>query len=214
MTAAFGTALLGALRALLPRACPGCGAQLGAHTGLCPACRAALRPQVQAHSPLRARPEPHLVTLGPYSGVRRRAVRELKFAQARDLARILGEALATGVPADWNVQAVIPVPLHPDRQRQRGFNQAELLGRALASALAVPCVPALIRTHATAQQARRHAAQREDLHGAFRAHEGFLPSGPVLLIDDVLTTGHTAQACQDALKQAGAPQVYVAVVAR
>ncbi|MXV18747.1 ComF family protein [Deinococcus xianganensis] len=214
MTAAFGTALLGALRALLPRACPGCGAQLGAHAGLCPACRATLRPQVQAHSPLRAHPEPHLVTLGPYSGVRRRAVRELKFAQARDLARILGETLATGVPADWNVQAVIPVPLHPDRQRQRGFNQAELLGRALASALAVPCVPALTRTRATAQQARRHGTQREDLHGAFRAHEGFLPSGPVLLIDDVLTTGHTAQACQDALKQAGAPQVYVAVVAR
>lgn len=59
------------------------------------------------------------MTLGPYSGVRRRAVRELKFAQARDLARILGETLATGVPATWDVQAVIPVPLHPDRQRQR-----------------------------------------------------------------------------------------------
>lgn len=214
MTAAFGTALLGALRTLLPRACPGCGAQLGAHAGLCPACRAALRPQVQAHSPLRAHPEPHLVTLGTYSGVRRRAVRELKFAQARDLARVLGETLATGVPDTWNVQAVIPVPLHPTRQRERGFNQSELLGRALAGALAVPCVPALTRTRAGAQQARRHGAQREDLHGAFRAHEGFLPTGPVLLIDDVLTTGHTARACQDALLQAGAAQVYVAVVAR
>ncbi|GGL07219.1 ComF family protein [Deinococcus radiotolerans] len=214
MTALIGPALLAALRTLLPRACPGCSAQLGPQPGLCPACHAALRPQVQAHSPLRPRPEPHLVTLGPYSGVRRRAVRELKFAQARDLAALLGGALASGVPAEWDVQAVVPVPLHPARQRQRGFNQAELLGRALAGALAVPCVPALTRTRATAQQARRHGAQREDLRGAFRAHEGFLPTGAVLLVDDVLTTGFTALACQDALLQAGAAQVYVAVVAR
>ncbi|MFD1732511.1 double zinc ribbon domain-containing protein [Deinococcus malanensis] len=72
-------------RTLLPRACPGCGQQLGPEAGLCPGCRAALRPQVQVHSPLCSRVEPHLVTLGAYRGVLRRSVRALKY----------------GAPATW-----------------------------------------------------------------------------------------------------------------
>ncbi|PTA67497.1 amidophosphoribosyltransferase [Deinococcus arcticus] len=206
--------MAGLARALLPRPCPGCGAQLGAQAGLCSDCRAALRPQVWAHSPLRPHPAPHLLTLGPYAGVRRRAVRALKFGGARDLAPVLGAALAAGVPPGWEVAAVVPVPLHPARQRERGFNQAEALGRALAEQLGVPCVNALRRTHAGAQQARRRAAEREDLQGAFGRSAAPLPPGPVLLIDDVLTTGRTAWACQEALQAAGVSVVYVAVVAR
>lgn len=208
------SALLGALRALLPRPCPGCGAQLGTQPGLCGPCRAGLRAEVQRHSPLRAHPEPHLLTLGTYSGVRRRAVRALKFGQARDLAGVLGAALAGGVPGGWSVQVVVPVPMHPTRLRERGFNQAELLGQALADTLGVPCVDALRRTRATAQQARRHAADRDVLSGAFQAAPGRVPRGAVLLVDDVLTTGLTARACQDALLSAGASAVYMAVVAR
>jgi ComF family protein len=203
-----------ALRALLPRACPGCGGQLGRAAGLCADCRAALHARVEAHSPLRPQPVPHLVTLGAYRGVNRRVVRTLKFGEARDLAAVLGEALVQGVPAHWDVRAVVPVPLHPARQRQRGFNQAELLGRAVAAGLGVPCVPGLQRTRHTAQQARRHAAQREDLHGAFRARPDALPGGPVLLIDDVFTTGNTLLACQDTLKEAGVTELYAAVIAR
>ncbi len=170
---------------------------------------------MEAHSPLRAQPPvPHLVTLGAYRGVNRRVVRTLKFGEARDLAAVLGEALAGGVPAHWNVQAVVPVPLHPARQRQRGFNQAELLGRAVAAQLGVPCVPGLQRIRHTAQQARRHAAQREDLRGAFRACPDALPGGPILLIDDVFTSGNTMLACQDALNRAGVTDLYAAVIAR
>lgn len=207
-------ALAGWLRRLLPQPCPGCGAQLGAQVGLCAACRAGLHARVDNYSPLRARPQPHLVTLGEYRGVRRCAVRALKFAGARDLAGVLGGALAAGLPAEWTVAAIVPVPLHPSRRRQRGFNQAEVLGRAIAAHMGVPCVDALIRTRATTQQAKQHAAQRDHMHGAFQARPGVLPAGAVLLVDDVLTTGSTLVACQRALQDAGVSDIYAAVIAR
>lgn len=204
-----------ALRALVPRRCPGCDAQLGREAGLCASCRAGLLPRVEAYSPLWARPEGHLVTLGPYRGVTRRAVRALKFGGARDLAGALGGALATGVPAAWNVRAVVPVPLHPARERERGFNQAALLAGVVAASLNVPSVPALRRTRATEQQARKHAHERgSNLAGAFAVGTSPLPPGPVLLLDDVMTTGSTLLACRDALHASGVREVRFAVVAR
>ena len=206
--------LAGLWRTLLPRACPGCGAQLGAEVGLCRSCRGGLHAHVESYSPLRSRPEPHLVSLGRYRGVERRAVRALKFGGARELAGVLGEALAAGVPPQWGVGAVVPVPLHPSRQRQRGYNQAELLGREVGRHLQVPCVDALSRTRATRQQARQHAAGRHEMTGAFTVKAGRLPSGPLPLLDDVMTSGSTLIACRDALSAAGATEIYVAVVAR
>lgn len=206
--------LAGFWRALLPRACPGCGTQLGAEVGLCHACRVGLHVHVESHSPLRPRPEPHLVTLGRYQGVGRRAVRALKFGGARELAGVLGEALAAGVPPQWGVRAVVPVPLHPSRQRQRGYNQAGLLAREVARFLEAPCVDALSRTRATRQQARQHASGRHEMTGAFAVRPGRLPAGPLLLLDDVMTSGSTLLACQDALHAAGATEIYFAVIAR
>ncbi|MEW5935972.1 MAG: ComF family protein, partial [Bacillota bacterium] len=195
--------------------CPGCDGQLGREAGLCGRCRAGLRPRMEMHSPLSSRPQGHLVTLGPYQGVTRRAVRALKFGRARDLAGVLGAALARGIPAGWNVQAVVPVPLHPRRERERGFNQSALLAEVVAVTLGVPCVLALRRTRATAQQARLHATERvTNLAGAFQADPRLLPSGPVLLLDDVMTTGSTLLACRDALHGAGVTRVYFAVLAR
>lgn len=202
------------LRALLPRRCPGCDAQLGREAGLCAGCRAALTPRVEHYSPLSPRPAPHLVTLGRYHGATRRAVRALKFGGARELAGALGEALAAGVPADWQIQAVVPVPLHPRRERERGFNQSALLAGAVAAALGVPAVPALRRIRATRQQARLHAHERAaNLAGAFQADARLLPPGPVLLLDDVITTGSTLLACRDALHGAGVTRVYFAALA-
>ncbi|CAM3428030.1 ComF family protein [Deinococcus deserti] len=202
-------------RTLLPRSCPGCGQQLGPEAGLCSGCRAALKPQVQSHSPLSSRAEPHLVTLGAYRGPLRRSVRALKYSGARDLAGILGGALARGVPPEWRVEAVIPVPLHVSRQRERGFNQSELLACRLAHELGAVCVPkALMRGRQGLSQARQQGAQRQNLHGHFQADLRNLPSGPVLLLDDVLTSGRTLLACRDALQEAGVGELYYAVVAR
>lgn len=204
------------LKALLPRACPGCGAQLGREVGLCPRCRAGLHARLESHSPLiQTSTEPHLLTLGPYRGVLRRSVRALKFGGARDLARPLGQAMAAGIPASWQVQAVIPVPLHPRRLRERGFNQAELLAQVIAAELSAPCLPLLSRTRYTSQQAKKHASERQHLTGAFSV-AGPLPPGALLLIDDVLTTGATLLACRDTLLAAGVQesQLKYAVIAR
>ncbi len=206
--------LAGLWRTLLPRACPGCGAQLGQEVGLCRVCRAALHARVESYSPLRPHPEPHLLSLGRYRGVGRRAVRALKFGGARELAGVLGEALAAGIPANWAIGAVIPVPLHPSRQRQRGYNQAELLASEVARRLDIPSVDALSRIRATRQQARQHAAGRNEMAGAFVVKPGQLPTGPLLLVDDVMTSGSTLLACQEALYAAGASEIFVAVVAR
>lgn len=203
------------LRTLLPRPCPGCGAQLGREVGLCPACRAELRPRLESHSPLAPRPVPHLITLGRYQGIGRRAVRALKYGGVRDLAVPLGQALGRGVPQDkWQIHGVLAVPLHASRQRERGYNQAELLARQISDELQVPFVDILRRTRATSQQAKRHAAERQHaLDGAF-AVQGLVPVGTLLLVDDVLTTGATLLACRDVLLQAGAEELKFAVVAR
>ena len=146
---------------------------------------------------------------------RRRAVRALKYGQAREVAGVLGAALASAVPADWQVVAVIPVPLHPLRERERGFNQAGLLAAALADALAVPYAPAALqRTRRTQQQAKLSGADRQsNVTGAFQADTSQLSEGAVLLVDDVLTTGSTLLACRDALAAQGVSEFYYAVAA-
>jgi ComF family protein len=209
------SALLGFVRVLLPRSCPGCGRQLGAEAGLCGVCRTSLTPRTEWHSPMRPQPEPHLVTLGRYVGPTRRAVRALKFGGAHDLSGVLGQTLARGIPPGWGVSCVVPVPLHTSRQRERGFNQSMLLAEVVGRELGIPAVPAVRRIRATAQQAKLHAADRSaNLVGAFRADAALLPRGPVLLLDDVMTSGATLLACRDALNAAGVHQLYYAVIAR
>lgn len=201
------------LNTLLPRRCPGCSGQLGRSAGLCIACQSALHPQLQSRSPLSNAAAPHLVVLGPYRGVLGRSVKALKYGGSRELAAILGTRLASGVPASWGVQAVSAVPLHPARLNERGFNQAELLGRQVAATLERPYLSALSRQRATGNQAKRHASERLGaLDDAFLAVEG-LPEC-VLLVDDVMTTGSTLLACANALRAAGVQQVYFATVAR
>jgi len=174
------------LNTLLPRRCPGCQGQLGREAGLCTACRSRLNPQLLSHSPLSATVTPHLVVLGTYRGLLGRSVKALKYGRSRDLGSVLGTPLALGVPASWGVQAVTAVPLHPQRLRERGFNQAELIGVQIARQLNVPYLNALSRSRATGHQAGRHAKDRLGaLGGAFVARSG-LPE-TVLLVDDVLT---------------------------
>ncbi|GGQ93545.1 amidophosphoribosyltransferase [Deinococcus ruber] len=176
---------------------------------------AQISPQVQRHSPLSSRATAHLVVLGPYRGVLGRSVRALKYGGAREVAQVLGTRLGEGVPHGWNIQAVTGVPLHESRLRERGFNQAELLGRAAAGVLGVPYLHTLTRQRSTGAQARRHARDRLTALGdsfAVLPHAA-LPER-LLLLDDVMTTGTTLQACADALRAGGAAQVWFAVVAR
>ncbi len=111
----------------------------------------------------------------------------------------------------------MPVPLHPARLAERGYNQAALLGAAAARELGAPLQPrALLRTRNTSQQARLPRAGRlENVAGAFRVRAPALVRGRrIVLVDDVATTGATLAACVAALRESGAVSVTPLVVAR
>lgn len=113
---------------------------------------------------------------------------------------------------------IVPVPLHPEREKARGFNQATVIGHALSRATSIPLDEvSLIRTHHT----NRHRAgmdarqRRETVDDAFRVSYPALIAGErVLLIDDVFTTGATASSCARVLLEAGATEIYVLTIAR
>src|SRR5437016_5360407 len=111
---------------------------------------------------------------------------------------------------------IVPVPLHPTRQRERGFNQASLLAELLTARVSVPCKPVLKRIrYTTTQTALDRAERMENLHNAFRLRRNANVRGlRVLLIDDVLTTGSTLSECARILKRSGAISVYAATAAR
>ena len=128
------------------------------------------------------------------------------------LAQVRMESLSTRRP-----DVVVPVPLHWWRRLGRGYNQSETVARTLAESLGLPCRPTwLVRTRPTSSQVAQSAAARwENVRGAFRARRGVtVRDARILLVDDVLTTGATADAAATALRQAGAAQVVVAVLAR
>ena len=114
-------------------------------------------------------------------------------------------------------QAVVPVPLHPRRRRERGYDQALLLARVLAEHFGCQLVRgALVRTRYTSQQALLPVTQRWDnVRGAFAVAKPKLVEGrSLLLVDDVLTTGMTADECAKVLKKSGAARVQVLALAR
>jgi len=155
---------------------------------------------------------------GLYEGALRAAVLVLKrepFVSSR-LARLLAEARERE-PHDA-ATLVVPVPLHAERERERGFNQAAVLGRVLAERSGLPVDEwSLVRVagserHRAGMDARGRRASVEE---AFAVARPRLVRGErVLLIDDVFTTGATVSACADALRAAGAHEVYVLTVAR
>lgn len=183
---------------------------------MCAACLAKLQPRVENHSMLSAKPTPHLVSLGRHAQVLKRVTHAFKYGSQRELAPVLGGLLASGIPADWNIQAVSAVPMHSRRQRERGYNQAELLAQEVARALGVPYLETLERRWSTRQQAKLSGAQRQhNLDNAFAlATPRYNIPRPLLLVDDVTTTGATLLACREVLKEAGIEPIYYAVLSR
>jgi ComF family protein len=131
------------------------------------------------------------------------------------LALLLAER--AGPEVSREMEMVIPVPLHRRRLRSRGFNQAALLARHLAGAAGLPLeVAALERTGNTRPLAGLDSAERrKEMRGAVRVRlPGVVDGKKVLVVDDVFTTGATAEECCRALKGAGASRAVLAVVAR
>jgi ComF family protein len=152
-----------------------------------------------------------------FEGVVRKAIHELKYRGRTELAMPLAELM---VPA-WGsglfpVECLIPVPLHPRRLRERGYNQAALIAEGLAKRIRLPVsLGALARSRMTEPQTQLRAAQRQtNVAGAFTATSPTVAGRSVMLVDDVCTTGATLQACADALRSAGVERVFAMTLAR
>ena len=152
--------------------------------------------------------------VGAYEGTLRAVIHALKYegrrSLARPLARLMRERGSDLLPG---VDAAVPVPLHPSRRRERGFNQAA----DLAKHLGLPVVPMLCRITPTSAQTTLPAARRHgNVRGAFAAAlgPGPLRGGTVLLVDDVSTTGATLEACARVLKEGGVREVRAITAAR
>jgi len=222
------------LDVLLPGRCLGCGRAGWPFCEACaervtvlgpPGCRRCGRPlEATVDRCADCPPGPVAWARAPflYEGPVRQALMRLKFAGWRSgaaaFAPWMEEALLDEPPLapswrrySWSV--VTWVPLGRRRRRERGFDQAEALARAVARRLGLPVVRLLERVVETGPQARRSGAERrEALRGAFRARAR--PPPWVVLVDDVLTSGATAGECAQALRIAGAVDVGLVTAAR
>jgi ComF family protein len=153
-------------------------------------------------------------------GIVRRVVHEFKYGNQHYLRHLVGRWLDAAF-ADERLRGqsfdlLVPVPLHPARQRERGFNQAAALAEWISARRGIPCRKALERVRYTRTQTAFDRAERmENLHNAFRLRKNMdVRDLRVLLIDDVLTTGATLSECARVLKKEGAAVVYAATAAR
>ncbi|MBI2918279.1 MAG: ComF family protein [Chloroflexi bacterium] len=190
---------------LLPPYCHACGVPLPTR-GICPRCG-------EEPLALHGLRSPYLM-----DGAIRQAIHRLKYNNLKALAPELSALLAdyldtTPLPA----QALVPVPLHPKRERERGYNQAALLARELGKRTGLPVVSGCLqRLRDSPPQARASSAadRRQRVAGAFVCTNDSLRGVQVLLIDDVSTTGATLDACARTLRAAGAASVWGLTLAR
>ncbi len=215
--------------ALLPGSCVLCGADSGA-AALCPPCLGDLPSLPAARCPQCAEATTHgercgrclahppafdgTLALYRYAFPLDRLVHALKYGHQLALARCFGQALAAALPAE-PFDRVVPLPLHPERLRERGFNQAGEIARCLARAARRGSDPdCLERLRATPPQASLPLAERAaNVRRAFGCRRD-LTDESILLVDDVMTSGATLDEAARTLKLHGAATVWVAVIGR
>lgn len=220
---------------LLPWRCAGCGR---AGSPLCDSCAQRVEPMPASCCPRcgngldppRLCPVCHALGDDPlsfarsaavHSGVMRVAIHRLKYegetALAPLLARYLVAALAAPEWREWRAAAIVatPVPLHPRRETERGYNQAALLAQGLCRATGLPFAPHLLeRERETRPQVGLNAAdRRRNVHASFLASPAAAGLS-LLLVDDVFTTGATLRDCARAAREAGAVAVCALTLAR
>lgn len=180
--------------------CMRCGKPVGAEEEFCPECRGGRHEFTQGRG----------VFL--YDEVFRRAIVKYKYGGRRQYGEFFARAMCLYGEKDilrWQPDVVVPVPLHPKKQRARGFNQAAILGELIGEYFGIPFSSELLKkVRSTKSQKKMSAGERRrNLKGAF-AVTAPLFGRTVLIIDDVYTTGSTVDEAARALKRAGAGKVY------
>ena len=219
---------------LLPPTCLLCGAPGENERDLCAGCHAALPRNEHAcqicGTPLvstavlvcgecQLHPPPYDRTFAPllYQPPADYLIKGLKFGGRLAIARLLGEGLGTALQAREvkRPEGIIPVPLHPSRFKERGFNQSLELARPVARCLNVPLLLSSVRRirHTQPQAQLDAAARRSNVQGAFSIHRP-IQFRHVAILDDVITTGSTVAEIADILKKAGVEEIEVWAVAR
>ena len=240
MLGTIGTALLPVIDLIYPPRCPLCGEGMADQTGVCgacwltldipgePACMVCQRPfrdgKAQAASlcaPCLAVPPKHdgIAAATLYNDASRRLVLAFKHGRRIGLTSALGRMMAARLSHLQGEWVIVPVPLHPRRLWSRGFNQSALLAREIARIRREPVeIDTLVRRKHTAPlRGLGKSARARALSGAIRIRAGKgdrIRGRQIILVDDVLTSGATSNACVSTLKNAGASKVIVACFAR
>jgi len=202
--------------------CDGCLMDIAQNRPACPRCALPLEAtqnnanvcgQCLQHPPI----YDHSYALAIYEPPIDRLIQHLKFNNKLNYARLLGMLMAAEITRNSGERpdVIIPVPLHPQRLRQRGFNQALEIARPIAQQLTIPLNnTSCVRIKATTEQSSLSARQRIDnIKGAF-ALRADISAQHVVIIDDVMTTGNTVSELARVIKQAGANRVDVWLCAR
>ncbi|WP_228243921.1 ComF family protein [Porphyrobacter sp. GA68] len=199
---------------IYPPRCPACGAGIGGQNGLCLGCWGSLEvPDAGAADP------GEVIAATIYCDVSRKLILSFKHGRKFALAPLLARLIAARLSEPRPDRLIVPVPLHPLRLWQRGYNQSALLARELARlGHGTLLVDGLQRVRHTPSLDRRSAQQRDALlAGAIDTspkRRCLIEGRNILLIDDVLTSGATTRACTAALRQSGASSVSIACFAR
>ncbi len=240
MWTSFRRTLAASIDLLLPPVCLLCGQSLPADhnaQAFCQDCLASISPLGLAHCSRCAQPFPNATSdhlcgtclkrppafsivhaVGIYQGSIKDAVHRLKYRNQLTLAKPLGQLLGKVIEAaggNFIPDCIVPVPLHPDRLRQRGYNQAFEVARPIAQQLGVPVNTTLLQRirKTPPQQGLSAIERRSNLRNAFELSMT-LAAQRVLLVDDVMTTGETVRECCRTILAGNIREVQVAVVGR
>ncbi|TYP50910.1 ComF family protein [Thermosediminibacter litoriperuensis] len=189
-----------------PPVCVKCGRPLDWENAVCADCTGKDRYFVEARA------------WGVYRGVLKQVIHLYKYRGERRLSEFIGLKMLEALERqNWpSFDYLAAVPLHPERERERGFNQSLLLADVISSKTGIPVFRGLLRARPTEHQSLLEKRCREaNVAGAFAVKDGStIKERTLLLIDDVYTTGSTADECSKALLKAGAAGVYVLTAAR
>lgn len=217
----------GLVESIYPKTCAGCGMRgtwlcdACLHSiprlemGICFRCGAPFRPACRSCAQL-DRAIHQARSAFPYLGWVSTAVRSFKYADERSRAEHLAGLMFPMLDIMGTFDAIVPVPLHAEKLRRRGYNQALLLATAIGLHLDVPVQPLLVRTRDTPSQVELSRDERlTNLTGAFNLNPDWVPApgARFLLVDDVRTTGSTLNACANQLVRTGPRRIAAATLA-